>query len=689
MTNITIPTLETLENFGLFKGHPVFSAKGDMEAYLEDLRDARHELLHKYDSNRNKGYFPLGFKSAQDAKSGSAPQACRYLAWSYAERSISIIYSNMSKQDAKTFLSREWCLLFYPEYRAHRGDGVFYEATQNGFDLNAVLDDVQEFCANKGQVDLQRLFKSGVYPMPEAGVKKGLGELVVNTGASVLNERGEEIPPMIGDCIFERDADWWSGDPFQTREEFSAADSDAILSLIGSFGLSDPSDARLAYGWLLNSYYGKASPRHPHIFLTGPRGGGKTTLMRLLNALSFEDAQKTLLDATTTPAGLLQYLKGRPFPVFLDEFEQAASNMRASETLDSMCGILTASYGGMNRKRGSSDGVEKSYECHSPFMCAAINPPPPKAGLSTRSIFISFRHQDAKKDLLRRSKINLDELIGEGNGAGMSRGVLREIGSRMRRHMLRLYPVFSRNFYTTRAVLKKEGHEDRFADTVSIIVSSEMTCRLARELSEPEVVAELMKVNYEKLAERMVSDESNALSRLLSAEVSGCTDGAFIEDTLGGALARWIDSDEKSRKKVNDILGCYHARLIQDDGGVWLAASYSMVSGGGRTAYDASFSKLLSGTPWEFTYRDSFMNLLTNEQRSNADFVKKRMSFGGVIYYCILIRMPVGIGYPEEPLAIPAIIDRSVHIPPVSLFDKFYDNVVKYLADRELEQMFS
>lgn len=698
--------IPTLENAHLFTKHPTFTSKGEMESYLDELREARRSYLAELDDSRKIGFFPVGFQAAQDVKSGSGNQTgIKLIVWSYSMKKLYPISANMHKQDLKTALSREWCLLYYPEYRTQKGEFPIYEPVRDDFSANAVINDMQEFCEKRGELNSRKVFNAGVYRMPEAGRGLGLGELVINTGSDVFNERGEPLPRMLGDSIFQRDPEWTGSSPFAgNAPPFSERDSDAVLSLVGSFGFSDVCDARMAYGWLLNSIYSGAAPRHPHIFLTGPRGGGKTTLMKIFNALSSDfDEKKTLIDAKTSPAGLLQNFLGRPFSVFIDEFEQNPSSMKASENTATLLDIMTASYDGGVIMRGTPEGGVRSYECRSSFMCAAINPPAPKAGLATRSMALAFRHSDRARDESRRSKITLNKLIENGGvGTDESRGVLREIGRRLRRHMLSLYPVFIKNHDHAKGILSGLGYESRFGDTFSPIIAAEITCRLARTLTPAEMRAELDKFGYEKFVDKMISDESNALSQLLSADVTGLVGGATIADTIGGALEKWVAGDKRKKDEVNEVLGFYHARLLQNDDGVWLAASYSLESGG-KTDYDASFAKLLARTTWEHTYRNTFSNLLTNEQRQDQGFVKRRVRFGGVPYYCILIRMPVDVGTPEEPISTPAIVDRSVHIPHVSLFDKFHDRVAKYLSDlerakslsitmdqlHELDQMFS
>lgn len=122
----------------------------------------------------------------------------------------------------------------------------------------------------------------------------------------------------------------------------------------------------LLAGWLVLAPIGGALWWRPHIFLTGSKGAGKSTVindivMRMLDRMAIK------MDGGSTEAGLRGAVKESTRPVIMDEFE--GENKRDAEQVDKILNWA---------RKGSSGGVitnaNGSFRARSCVCFAAINP---------------------------------------------------------------------------------------------------------------------------------------------------------------------------------------------------------------------------------------------------------------------------------------------------------------------------
>jgi len=125
-------------------------------------------------------------------------------------------------------------------------------------------------------------------------------------------------------------------------------------------------DGTLLAGWLVLAPIGGCLPWRPHIFLTGSKGAGKSTVINDV-VMRVVDRMAIKMDGGSTEAGLRGAVKESTRPVIMDEFE--GENRRDAEQVDKILNWA---------RKGSSGGAIVNangyFRARSCVCFAAINP---------------------------------------------------------------------------------------------------------------------------------------------------------------------------------------------------------------------------------------------------------------------------------------------------------------------------
>jgi len=140
---------------------------------------------------------------------------------------------------------------------------------------------------------------------------------------------------------------------------------------IGADGKEKSKSALLFAGWLVLAPFGGALAWRPHIWLSGPAGAGKTTIMdRILKPMLAEMAE--YFESASTAPGVIGALDGDSRPVIFDEAERngKAAEKRIDDILEL---IMSASGGGGRIVKGTIDQGAKERSIRVCFALASIN----------------------------------------------------------------------------------------------------------------------------------------------------------------------------------------------------------------------------------------------------------------------------------------------------------------------------
>lgn len=223
----------------------------------------------------------------------------------------------------------------------------FRDGEPAGVDGYRAGDVLIRLCKQRGGFNPSRVRGQGVYPGP---------------GGTVIVNWGDKVPD---DTRFV----YMCHEPLDMSETGRPVDPAAVLAMFKRFNWANPSAAYLLLGWTIASVICGVLDWRPHVFLTGAKNTGKTTLVRALQDLLRPVVIS--LDGQSTEAGIRQSIGADSRPVMLDEFESDENVKRMKLVLKLM---RSASSADNVIARGTPEGKAIEYSIRSTFLLAAINP---------------------------------------------------------------------------------------------------------------------------------------------------------------------------------------------------------------------------------------------------------------------------------------------------------------------------
>ena len=161
-----------------------------------------------------------------------------------------------------------------------------------------------------------------------------------------------------------------------------------LLEALRSWNWERPTlDPLLVIGWIGCAFLGGALDWRPHLYTTGDKGVGKSTLHFLIKSVLGASLHSS---ADTTPAGIYQRVKQDSLPVAIDELEATDDNRRALGVVS--LARLASSGAVMFRGGSEHEGVE--FQLRNTFFMSGINPPPMNAADRSRLALLNLGKLD-------------------------------------------------------------------------------------------------------------------------------------------------------------------------------------------------------------------------------------------------------------------------------------------------------
>jgi hypothetical protein len=270
----------------------------------------------------------------------------------------------------------------------------------------------ENFPAERG-IDSTR---AGIALMGSARERGGFDESRVR-GRGVYIENGKVVRNLGSDVPHSVTFAYVCPIPLKIEAGGRAVAPSAVLLYLQLFNFTSPSAAYLLFGWLVSAVICGALEWRTHVFITGAKNTGKTTLVEALRKLI--DCIVVALDGQTTEAGIRQKLGPDCRPVMLDEFEsdQNLSRMRQVVKL-----VRSSSSGNLAIARGTPEGKALEYTIRASFLLAAINAIAVTAADRSRIVKLSLNKHD--NDQIRARQIAEIGQSFEGVSANWCLGVM-------------------------------------------------------------------------------------------------------------------------------------------------------------------------------------------------------------------------------------------------------------------------
>lgn len=242
-----------------------------------------------------------------------------------------------------------------------------------GVDCRQAADTLMQACRRLGGFDTTKVRGRGVY-------LDAKGRVIVNWGDKVPSDTKHVYV-----CYL----------PLTARsEEPVEVDPSKVLELFRQFRWSNPSEPYLVLGWAVLAVICGVLDWRPHLFISGRKNSGKTTL--ILALMSILEPIGIALDGQSTEAGIRQKLGPDSRPVMADEFESDQNVGRMKSVIKLIRSSSSAKY---TIARGTPEGKALEFCIRSTFLLGAINPFTVTSADRSRIVVLTMQKHDNNKDI--------------------------------------------------------------------------------------------------------------------------------------------------------------------------------------------------------------------------------------------------------------------------------------------------
>lgn len=360
------------------------------------------------------------------------------------------------------------------------------------FDAKLLITQIQARCDEMGLFDKSRVRGPGLY--------RAADELIVNFGQHVAISDGRPVQTAPD----AKGAAYQSGPELGFSLDTPSASEQDIQELndaLHSFSLRRSGDAKLLLGWLAMAFYGPVLSHRPIVAITAERGAGKTTLLELFAQLL--GAQAMRRDGVPTVAQVIYELEKRPAALLVDELEARQSKVVAVENfLETLrIGFSNSSGHRLSRVIG---GRQRYFNAPAGVLVAGIGLPAFNPATESRTVRIC---------------LNALEKTGQDDHQWLFDSCNEEkvfaLGARLRRLLLKRWPVMRDTLQTVRSMLIELGHESRAADKFGPLIAGYVALTCESKPSAEDLLALMEELQLLKPEEQVVERDADVLLRIL------------------------------------------------------------------------------------------------------------------------------------------------------------------------------
>lgn len=394
-------------------------------------------------------------------------------------------------------------------------------------------------------------------------------------------------------------------------EAMTDAECAEYLDIARQFSWDNPVSAIYLMGWIALAPICGALDWRPHIWITGKRGCGKSTIQddftgQLLGNIAIQ------VQGDSTEAGIRQTLKHDALAVIVDESEQDQP-----ERLDAIIQMIrqASSESGAVTIKGGATGQSVSYRIRSMFMLGSV-------GVAlTRSA-----------DESRIAVLGLKKSAGDWRGLeNRIRQINRDTSKRLIARIARMIPVIRKNVVTYADALRQAHADQRQADQYGTLLAG-YTAWLHDRIVTPAEAAQMVADVGGIEESEIEADELQALHHLLAQPVKvDRSSGASLTMTIGELIktAAGITSESEN---ANVNLARHGVKVSEYRDEIMIATTHPQLA------------KIYQQTPWRNWPR--FLGRVPGVSQSGG---RKARFAGG--YPVRVITIPTSIIVGEEEAA--------------------------------------
>lgn len=345
-----------------------------------------------------------------------------------------------------------------------------------------------------------------------------------------------------------------------------------------------PLDAYLLVGWCVIAPVCGALNWRPHIWVTGPKGSGKSWVFSQMVVPMLGEAVLNI-EGNTSEAGIRQSLQHDAIPVVYDEAE--GETKQAAERIQTVLGLArsASSENGAAMLKGSAGGESKSYKIRSCFAFASITVQAKQQSDRSRISVLSLRKPDAKEDPNKRKAEW--ESFQRDHISVVTPDFVKAIQSRT----ITLLPTILKNIKAFTAAAAVELGEQRSGDQVGAMLAGAFALTSDKEITFDQALEWIRKQDWtEEKNNQQTEDEKSLLARILEEKI-------MAEDSNGVKHTRRIGElvDVATLRDKDDQIGPDSANTNLSRHGIKIDRVEQVLI---ISNTDREIQRILEGTPW-------------------------------------------------------------------------------------------
>lgn len=340
----------------------------------------------------------------------------------------------------------------------------------------------------------------------------------------------------------------------------------SLFELIQKLSFENQSSAHLLAGWIFTAQVTGAMAWRPHIWVTGPAGSGKTTILRdILIPLIFHKKQFL---GKTTEAGIRQTIKADSCAVFFDEAE--SFDKISAQRVQNIIELVRASSSDSEAAiiKGSPSGSSIEYYPRFQACLSSIN-----TNLATeqdRSRFTLIELvKNPNNDFMTKTKFDFEKMINKDFANALA---LRSIDN---------FRIFTLNFKKLYPLIMKKVSA-RFADQIGTLAAGYLALIQDEIVRDPKSFLEAH--NYFLPKQKVTLEDSNemeCLGHLLSSSVNDTGTMYTIQ-----RLLYFVYQNDGQRDFAEKLLETLGLKFNENDDAFLVATNH------------AQLAKIFAGTQW-------------------------------------------------------------------------------------------
>jgi putative DNA primase/helicase len=381
------------------------------------------------------------------------------------------------------------------------------------------------------------------------------GEIIVNLGDKLYYK--EEFFPLFNNGI--------KSDYFYQSSESVALDfnrplgNSDCLKIVEAFQMlkyKNKSDYIIVLGWLFSAQVFASLSWRPHIWFTGERGSGKSTILEYISSM----VDFSIMVQGSTAAGIRQRLGSNAVPIIYDESEPDTEKAR-----DRMAEILEMARQSSTRSkyeilRGSAGGKAISYNTNTTFCMGSIQLSEMNGADTSRFFVIEMANI---KEELHETFIRLENAMSDSQR--LSTGLFVRA--------VNMYGNHVKNIETAKQVIKSHKIEARQADQLAPIIAGYFAYFSTGEMDEKFVLDTINEMDFSH-SEYVQANDENESQKCLDDIFGLQIPGRVI--TVGQIVDRYqYEVTAQARDEYDQMLGIIGLRYFEQEKEIFIASSSS------------------------------------------------------------------------------------------------------------------